>query len=580
MEEKKLYGFLKACLDKLTDVQVENLKNLLFSVEEINSLEGKTRVHFLGQLLRIGRLEELAKLIRENHPNTHDESVTEHDSLNFDPLLVDKLQFENRKSELDKLLYSQAGLSHCWLVLGPTGYGKTEVLLELAKQYNRIGWLVCYVKLDADGADFDSVFGQVINKIDPEILLQGNLIADKSQEYSRGWEFAAKLKGMKMGAHDHGLVLLFDDLHHATPTTLDKMSKFVNGLFEAWVQLDIYGSRFIRVISAMRNQERVADNLGILGKDTIRLSPFDFWVVRKAVSDFITNPKIKFHISGTTLDQASAYLTHITAGHPKLLSLLLSKYHSTDLFSGTWPREDGKAHLDEVYRILEDIQKSIVITKVASLDDILEKLCVLRKFNEGILADLFSNDAIKEKVEDPIDLSNELLQAQLIEKHKYSFMGDGINRRLLFIKLRHRSPDLLKELCNFAISTYYSRLVDKKKHRAREILAIELLFQHLQKCFYLDGKRGEELRLFFFKEILPSVLRDLVNGEILGEDKREVLDSLIYELSHDSAITDWEFAFTLNYFTSKNQFDETAFNELLMAISSFRDQLIKEVSHD
>jgi len=572
MEENDLYLFLSKCLNRVNDPQLENIKNLMFSVAELSTFEDKTRAHFLSQLRQAKRLENLQNHFKQYHEEIYKDELTAHKSeVDKDLTQNNKLQFENRVNELDKLLYGQVGLSHCWLVLGPLGYGKTELLLKLKDDYSRLGWSAYYMQLGED-FNFDFIIEQLKTEMNIVTSPNGILIDNKSAEYSLGWEFAAKLQSTEMGTKDMGLVLLFDDLHHATTTTIDQIAKFVNGLFEAWVHLNMYGRRSIRVISAMRNQGRVTDNLGYLGKDSIRLSPFNFSVVRNTVRNFISNPKVNFQIRSENLDMASAYITHITEGHPKLLAIILHKFYSTGLFTDKWPKEDSEAHLEEVYKTLENIEKSIKIDKIASVNEILKKISVLRKFNEGMLEHLLSSEMFSESTIDLMQLLNELLQAQLIETQKWSFMGDGITRRLFFCKLRHGDQMLLKKLCTFAIESYQSRLVDEKIHRVRHVFAIELLFQHLQNDYYVNGLRGDILKSNFFENTLPNVLKDLVDGETEIKEKRRILNDVIQELT-DPLYFDWEFAFCLNYFASKDKYDEGIFDAMLTAIGIYKNSM-------
>lgn len=572
MAENDPYKLLSECLNKLNPNQVEYLKNIFFTVDELSTFDGKANVHLIGHLRQSGRLDSFLTVFKEKYEEIFKEVSAKYEAKAEKNLTQDNnLEFENRVNELEKLLYGQVGLSHCWLVLGPLGYGKTKLLLELKERYSKLGWSVYYMQLNED-FNFDLIIKQLKAEMKTNISLNGTLIDNKSAEYSLGWEFAAKLQGTKMGTDDKGLVLLIDDLHYATTSTTDQIAKFINGLFEAWVHLNMYGRRPIRVISAMRNQGRVTDNIGFLGKDSIRLSPFDFRVIRNTVSNFISDPKINFQVKPENLDMASAYITHITAGHPKVLSLILHKFYSTGLFTDTWPKEDSDTHLAEVYKTLENIEKSIKIDKIASVNEILKKISILRKFNEGMLEQLLSSEMFSDTPIDALQLSNELLHAQLIENQRWSYMGDGTTRRLFFCKLRHGDLVLLKKLCAFAINSYQSRLVDEKIHRSRHVLAIELLFQHMQNDYYVEGLRGDILKSNFFENTLPVVLKDLVNGETLIKEKKRILNDIIEELI-DPLYFDWEFAFCLNYFASKDKYDESIFDAMLTAIRFYQDNL-------
>jgi hypothetical protein len=563
--DAKLWHKLGLCLEGLLPLQVQDLMQELFKVEELNSLQGESNHDYLAALRRLGRLERLSALLAERYPQVYARFFREEKT----PFRRDYF-FENREAELNKVFLEQLDtLSHCWLVLGPAGYGKTEFLREIGSRHIQLGWLVSFIKFKED-LTLDAAVRQIgldLEMAPPEIEA---ILKKPGRE--RGWSLSAKSGALKMGEGDRGLLLLFDDLHLAKDSVIRGLVELVEGLFEGWHSLGIHKTRSIRVISSARNLESV-DALEILGRDTIRLSPFSFRVIQQSVRNFASRPSVSFVLEPHKVDAVAAYLCHVTGGHPGCLVTLLQEYYGDTLFRGPWPTDEDPRHLGHVFDVIKEIEKSTPPTAgVGNLGTLLERLSVMRKFSAGMLGELAAAGLLAS--EDPQALWDGLTRTHLVDNQR-GFLGDDITRRLFFCRLRSSGEQgraNLRDICQFAVAAYEKRLTDPEIHRGRHTFALELLYHHLQEQFYIFNNRGSGLKDLYLSQILPSTLAALAAIEPLAEHKRGVIDDLLAELQ-DGDSTDWEFAFTLNYFTSENGYDDSAFAEMLERIKAFRGGL-------
>jgi hypothetical protein len=560
-----LFVALYNCLSSLLDDQVEILRHSLYQPKDLDAISGSLRLGFLVALKRQGRLNELRQKLQTYYPTTLARFV----SIEPDTFQVENL-FENRTIELDKIFWPPLrSLSHCWLVVGPSGYGKTEFLREVASRFLKSRWFVIFLTM-TDKTNLKIIMEEIAEVFEldtPEVVTE---LGDPS--FDPGWALASTLSKKRMGKEDHGLVLILDDLHLLTEPAIKDLVGFVDHLFSGWTELGIGKTRALKVISSSRNQEGI-DDLGNLGQDPIRLSPFDFKVVRQSVQNFSSRPSIKFDLESSRIDAVGAYLCHVSGGHPGCLVSLLNRYYKSNLFKGPWPTSEDPSHVNEVRDIVSRIEKSLAPLQTNDLINILDHLCVLRKFNDGILSELVDKGWFA--IEDPDKLWNLLAQTRLVEK-RGGFLADGITRRLFFCRLRNGEENkrqILTRMCLFAIDAYCRRLTNPEIHRGRHIYAIELLYHRLQQQYYVQGTKGDPLKKTFLGEILPSVLNDLLSIESLKEHKRGVLDDMIGQLGDMDEQSDWEFAFDLNYFTSEHGYAQSTFQTMMQEIKSFRAKL-------
>jgi hypothetical protein len=62
------YARLRDCLNKLLDLQFEEVKQELLTPAEISALSGQDRIHFLGDMRRLGRLDQLEAHLLARYP--------------------------------------------------------------------------------------------------------------------------------------------------------------------------------------------------------------------------------------------------------------------------------------------------------------------------------------------------------------------------------------------------------------------------------------------------------------------------------------------------------------------------------
>jgi hypothetical protein len=70
MKDQEQYARLLACLSNLLDLQFEEIKQELLTIPQITALSGQDRIHFLGDVRRLGLLNNLESLLRQKYPDS------------------------------------------------------------------------------------------------------------------------------------------------------------------------------------------------------------------------------------------------------------------------------------------------------------------------------------------------------------------------------------------------------------------------------------------------------------------------------------------------------------------------------
>ncbi|GEM_PF-2920970 len=555
MNETNLWYPLYSCLNELLDDQVNGLMQPLFEQRELDSIPVKSRTNYMIALRQLNRLEKLRIVIKEQYPNTYNNVFLKivQDGEN-NPIRRD-IVFQNREIEIKNILLeaSEKKLSTCWLVLGPPGYGKTEFLLELYGRFDSLGWSVILVTI----GDKVDVFDELVSQLGIEKAETGNISTYEPFEKGQALVtlIASKLTDLP------GLVLLFDNIDTLSKSKLSYIDNFVKGLLWGWDSYGLSKNFQLRVISTARKIDN-PPAFGRLGKEIVRLSPFKYEVVKQTVDHFQKN--IGLDLPPTHVSSIAAYLFYITGGHPGCVTSLLRNFkHNIFMFVKEWPKGEDSKHLETVNKVIEEIKESIPNNYPLDLVKVFENVCIFRKFHENILKEFFDDMDYKE---DPIQVANLLLQSGLVDK-RVGIIGDDITRRLFFCQIRRENEKVntLNKICDIAIKVYERRFNNAGFKRNWHIYATEILYQKLIKEYYTNNKRGKQLSTFFFDTLLPPILYGLVeNGSIEEEERPGAIDAFLEML-------DWEFEFTLNYFTSEECYQEAAFASMKKIVENFRD---------
>ncbi len=463
------------------------------------------------------------------------------------PTLYDA-DFVNRIKERDRILGGGA-----YSVLdAPTGYGKTALLREIEIAYIRKGALCLYVEIPNEPA---TCIGLATALQD---IIGGAGVTSLHDVYAMGEALAKQLIKVKQQLdvverkwnerQDHeSIVLLIDNVERLS----DEEATLLTDDFIPAMQVTLRDPAFsFRVHFAGRYVGRKLR--GKIKPAVIALTPFEFNIIMETMANRAdTN---KHHYTETR----AAHLMHMTGGHPGCMAHILKnmKY--------TWPPNDYfREHYGLHKKAVLESARSAQAIIPTELRQIFEVLSFFRRFNHRLLRQMIDKGIIDWDTGDVVTLSNHLTQTYLINR-KQGFLQDEIVRRLLNIRMRWEEPERFIALYKTALEIYETNLTDEVRYP--EAITIEAMFTELQLRYYsfdedeqiikeADITTRQQLAEHFFAEdgILQSYLCRF-------QDKYDAAD--ILESMRASLDKDWEFQFTLNYFSRQDNYDVAVYNKM------------------
>lgn len=389
------------------------------------------------------------------------------------------IKFVNREKEKDKI-ERESHRTQYWLLDGPTGYGKTELLKELHDNTNPDDTVRVWIQIDHED-DLSSIY----DKFAKTLGIDDAAVPRSLNEKNMGgllYELLYKTHKDSLRNKGKGLSIFIDfdgkpSIYFALFQTiimqtfrkaLERIPHFKTNpsKFKA-----VFAGRYLSKETRRREKTRLAIKI-------IPLSDFDFHAIRQTVSNH----------AGTTIDDTDEFLTEITAhilfltgGHPLCISKalhILGELEASHLLSKQ----------EEVYEFINLIAESIefeLLEEENWLFPMLQACSVFRFINLDILKGLGSlfQDI---KVPKDVVVENQLRELQLWVRPRQNrtvatpnILIDGIARRVMNINLRQTDLEKFKEFCEFAMDTCLEHITSQNDSFS-SVWLIEYLFQSLQ----------------------------------------------------------------------------------------------------
>lgn len=515
-------------------------------------------VAYLAAMRTWGRLNEIEQYLREKfsyrfEPNSlSDES----NSPRLIPALP-RIPFANREDEIRLILSSFAPAYY--LLDAPAGYGKTELLKELEQRFKELGWDCAYVSVDERSTLADLVTALAENlEVSPLLDQSLPLRLRLGSALHRQWRDIAR-----EGTTKEGLTLLIDIEKRPSLSVVKKLlQELIPAIHENLHILEFFSGRgrhnHFRVILAGRYLAASPEIKAItLPLTDLRLSPFDHDVIRDSAREYLIGQNEQ------SINQLSAHLFYLTAGHPGCMAQILKMYEEIGLAPDPFLENFGEAIWRDIVRKFVEEVRDGILTNSRELHKVFNQLSVFRYVDYVVLKQILDNDVSVAK--DEFDLADKLTATYLFD-WKGRFLRDDITRRLLAIGLRHERPQEFSELCRQAQEICAKRLRQSNVQRP-EMWMIEYLFQSLQQHanVILDPAQRLFIRDTFLNEDVSKALRMLVDDRnIPPENRREEQNALTQAMEED-----WEFRFTVNYYLRKDQYTNEPFSQLQQQIALF-----------
>lgn len=475
------------------------------------------------------------------------------------------IMFVNRIIELNQVVLSVSPVQH-WAVDAPSGFGKTQFLLECKKRYTMEGWACAYVAISRYAPEkISALANQIIKALGAQTMCEAGI---NTKEMGR--HIAARLLSPDifaeeqapglLGAKFQGAAIFIDNIEATDDQTLSELADLINSVFEGLSETAFFANRnrlrFFLAGRYIHKSSSVLRNKNLFVTE-LSLSPYTFAVIQEAVRMYASNAGVP--LADNTLPNIAAELMYLNGGHPGCTASFLkeqSKQHFVmALFSLQGNSGSSVAHVNAV---LDDLNK--YGKDVCQLIPVLETLSAFRYYDTWLLKELIEKKHIAWK-EDCYRLEEALLGAYLLQR-KGGFLQDGITRRLFAIHLRLKDFGQFQSICREGEAMYRQRLeTGALKHP--EKFAVEYMYQHLQYAYYVENVRGEDLKKNI-QDTLMYILNILIQR--FGEP---------HETEHDFfeiLAQDWELEFTTNYMLKDKTYTSKFYNILQAVRKAFQAQ--------
>ncbi len=458
------------------------------------------------------------------------------------------IPFTNREDEL-KLILSTSAPAY-YLLDAPAGYGKSELLRTLQKEFTKRNWSCVYLVLDSS-IKLDELAEVIAEKLSISGLLPSHKIHQPAgfrlgRAFQNYWDHSME-----------GIVLLFDlDKGFGNSELLERLLKeFIPQIEESLKSISPFdrGDNRFRVVIAGRYLYSFYNQMSIqilpIVPSLQYLTPFKYDVIQSTIH--LYSKRLIFPLT----KQIAGHILYLTGGHPGCMAKVLHWYKE----SGMSPETFVEMHSDNIWsKIVRPVVSSIAadFPTTYGVHKLMRKN-VLRYMDYAALrklVDILEISEVKDASDfDEIDLSDQLTGAALLNWNNY-LLHDDITRRLICLGLRNDKTDEFVRLCQSAQTICEDRLHNNSTPNP-DMWAIEYLFQSLQQHALLISKpeQRRELRKNFMSQELPKVLEWLVTGRRAREQQRFLVRSIEQ---------DWEFMFTVNYYLRRSEYNDDAIKEL------------------
>ena len=461
---------------------------------------------------------------------------------------VHRIQFVDRDDERKKACERYA--PSYILFEAPAGYGKTDLLREVERQHFGEGWLSIYVETPQDIVRAAELANQVAAQTgyprDISYLRNTQAI---------GYILAGFLQDQLISLDAPGIVLLIDNVERLPEGEIsDFLNHFLGAIWSVFKKVRVrFAGRYVGSLWKKQAEE--------FELTVIPLLPFGFRSVRETVRSLFPEQK--------ELDLRSAYLMHMTGGHPGCMVEIMERMDFAQLVE-----KDLKARQDEYKEIVLSVAREIRKSIPEPLQNTFDVLSVFRRYNYRQLQQIIDEKLI-EYGGDAYSLENDLVATYLVErKPEPGFLQGEIVRRLLAIRLRWEEPERFLELCQKAKQIYKQDLQQLAIYRP-DIIAIEVLYQELELGYYggeqtLVARKALRDRFFADGGILRRYLKILATKS----DAPAIIAGLRASLEGEHG--SWEFRFAVNFFLRGDQYSNEPYEEMLVQVGKFLDQVTSE----
>lgn len=473
-------------------------------------------------------------------------------------------EFANRKSELRAL----QGASLYMLVEAPPGYGKTSLLKKLETSLMSEQWVSYYLEVPDSSPNCTGIAVALQEKFGRAGVAASNTVQEMGRQLGQDLlELKSSLYSGRADVpsemtEDRGVILLIDNLERIPDD--EELKKLFHDFLPAIHSVLFKQLPFrVRVAGRRGTAERLQERPPLV--EVLPLGAFDYDNVVQTVSKKFPEAS-DAHDPETPL--RAAHLWNLTGGHPGSMAGILQQPDIASPPDYIFLRNQEKrlGYEKIVLKATDEVRESIP----EDLQAVFDSLSFFRKFTFRIIDQAIEHGLLDWSREHVKRLADRLTQTYLIRR-KAGFYEDEIVRRLLVIRMRLNQPKEFLRGYEIARKIYHENLVTGYYHPAQVVL--EAIFVELQLRYYrLDPQTGrlkaqddlnERKHLYdeFFAEngLLNHYLSQLQDRD----DYLDLVDSLKAE-----AISDKEFAFTLNYFLRSENYGNAPFLQFQSIIES------------
>ena len=529
------YEKLLGWLNRLVDAEFNNMIGALLQPELQTVLtQPVNHGSFLNDMQRWDYLDKVEKHLTDNFAERFEE-------LQFTSRRV---PFVNQEDTIEIILSSHSSSYH--ILDAPAGYGKTALLQEfqqrLAKEY-----CCAYLAIDGENTWLDLLKDLFV------AFQLGQQSPDERPEKLTA-TIGTHLKDARKRGAKKGVVILLDFGKLDKTLSARRMVEVLD--FIRRLQRSLTNDVFFRSTPSSFRVVLAGRCLAGLGEIKTcklpfrphKLHLFSYNVLHNVAQTYLSN------IDDHERDDISAHIMALSGGHPGCMAALLEKYRE-----GCLPSEEFlNEYAQEIQTITTQTIDQVHHDVPEELLEVMVKLSPCRKFNPKFLKECMHRELIAEA--DEYDLEDKLTNAYLIIR-KDGFLQDDITRRMLSRYLLQKDRHTLVEMCRVARDIYTQLLPTSIRP---DLLIIEFLYQELQIGYYRNPEQTKERRKELavnFWTFVPQYLNQLVDGR----DVREIMT-----IFTDSLENDWEFQFTLNYFSREDAYSLTPYHTLKQKIADFR----------
>ena len=471
---------------------------------------------------------------------------------------ITKIPFTNREEEIERIMADYAPAYY--LIDAPTGYGKTELLKKLQKNFEKREWISARMTCNQTTQPED-----VVNLLAEVFSVDLPNVSNLSHGVRLGSALQRKFE--KLDDVVKGVVLLVDLDKKPSSRVLEELLGVVQSARAVFGELSFFtkGHNRFRMIIAGRslaNLREVRD--ATLPFSVLKLSPFNYKIIKRAVRE------TREYIDENHRNNLSAHLFYMTGGHPLCVTEILQNYTKHPVSSMRFSeQQDLDIWNGVVQKVAADVKRDFYRHSL-DLDVFSNWLGIFRYLDYYVLKQLLvKNNSVSGM--DEYDFADLLTSTYMLDWDE-RVLRDDIARRLLAIGLRHTNKDFEKN-CAEAQQICSERLLFPSTNP--EIWFIEYLFQSLQMNAknVFDKRKRLELKKKFFKEHLMRAW-DLFSSRCITHKGDIVVERRTLNQALEN---DWEFRFTVNYYLREDNWDETSgqpFNFLRKKIDLFFDDIV------